>query len=70
MSTDIRTFVRASLHCPSKIGAGRAHCLFGPSLFGVEANELLQFDYVGLGLSSDGTEYVIKLRDDHSEYNY
>ena len=70
ISTDVWTFVRACLHCLSTTGGGQVRRPFGPSVFGSEANDLLQFDYIELGPSSEGAKYVLMLRDDHSDYNW
>lgn len=59
MSTDIRTIVWACLHCISITGWGRVARPLGSPLYGSEAKDLLQFDYIELGLSLDGAKYVL-----------
>lgn len=70
MSIDIRTFARDCLHFLSKIRRGRVPRPFDPSLFVSETNDLLQFDYIELGPSSDGAKYVVMVRDDHLDCNW
>lgn len=70
MTTDIRTFVQACIHCLSTIGGGKVPRPFGPAVHGTSPNDLLQFDYIELGPTPDGTKYVLMLRDDHSDYHW
>lgn len=40
----------------------------GPSVYGTSSNDLLQLEYIDLGLSGTGEKYIPMLRDDHSGY--
>jgi len=70
MTSDVRSFVRACIHCLSTTGGGKIPRPFGPSAHGTKANDLLQFDYIELGPSTNGEKYVLMLRDDHSDYKW
>jgi transposase InsO family protein len=70
MHADIKTFVRACIHCLSTVGVGKIPSPFGPAVHGTAANDLLQFDYIELAPSNLGDKYVLMLRDDHSDYNW
>lgn len=41
---------------------------FGPAVHRTSANDLLQFDYIGIAKAHSGEKYVLILRDDHSNY--
>ena len=70
MTTDVRTFVQACVHCLSTTGGGMVPRPFGPAVHGTGPNDLLQFDVIELGPTSDGGKYVLMLQDDHSDYNW
>jgi RNase H-like domain found in reverse transcriptase/Integrase zinc binding domain len=44
LSTDIRSFVRACIHCLSTVGGGKIPRPLGPEVHGMKPNDLLQFD--------------------------
>jgi len=68
VSEDVSTFVRACIHCLSTLGGEKIPRPFGPSVHGTKPNDLLQFDYIHLGPSHNGDQYVLMMRDDHSDY--
>jgi transposase InsO family protein len=68
MSADVRSFVRACIHCLSTVGGGKIPRPYGPSVHGTSPNDLLQFDYIEIGPGHKGEKYVLMLRDDHSSY--
>ena len=70
MNADVRTFVRACIHCLSTVGGEKVPRPFGPAVHGTKANDLLQFDYIELGVSQSGYKYVLMMRDDHSDYKW
>jgi len=70
MTTDVRSFVRACIHCLSTTGGGKIPRPFGPSVHGTKANDLLQFDYIEIGPSGSGEKYILMLRDDLSDYKW
>lgn len=43
---------------------------FGPALHGTAPNNLVQYDYIDLGISKPGKKYMIVVRDDHSGYSW
>ena len=67
-ASDVRSFVRACIHCLSTVGGGRVPRPFGPSVHGTAPNDLPQFDYIELGPSTDGCKYFLMRRDYHSDY--
>ena len=70
MTSDVRMFVKACIHCLSTVGGGKVPRPFGPALHGTKPNALLQFDYIELGMGANGDKYVLMLRDDHSDYKW
>ncbi len=41
---------------------------FGPAVHGTKANDLIQFDFIEMALSSTGPKYLLMIRDDFSSY--
>jgi len=70
MTVDIRSFVRACIHCLSTTGGGKVPRPFGPATHGTKPNDLVQFDYLEIGPSKTGEKYLLLLRDDHSDYKW
>lgn len=70
MTTDIRSFVRACIHCLSTTGGGKIPRPYGPAVHGTNPNDLLQFDYFDIGPSRTGEKYVLLLRDDATDYKW
>ena len=68
MKDNVALFVSSCIHCLLTVGGERTPRPFGPSVFGTHPNDLLQFDYIELGKSTMGDQYVLILRDDHSGY--
>ena len=68
MTTDVRSFVRACIHCLSTVGGRKVPRPFVPAVHGTKPNDLLLFDYIDLGPSTVGDRYVLMLKDDHSGY--
>ena len=68
--SDVRYFLRACSHCLSTVAGVKVPCPFDPAVHGTQANDLLQFDYIELGPSTEGSKYVLMLRDDHSDYKW
>lgn len=42
--------------------------LFGPARHGTEPNDLVQFDFIKMGVGTTGEKYILVLRDDHNSY--
>lgn len=70
MMEDVRTFVRACIHCLSILGGEKIPRPFGPTVHGKKPNDLLQFNYIDLGPSNSCDKYVLMLRDDNSDYKW
>lgn len=70
LSDDVRPFVRTCIHCLSNIGGEKIPRQFGPAVHGTMPNDLIQFDYIENGPSSDGAKYVLMVRDDHSDFKW
>ena len=70
LQDDVRTFVRACIHCLSTVGGGKVQRPLGPAIHGTEAKDLLQFDYIKIGESNAVDKYVLMLRDDLSDYKW
>lgn len=70
MTTDVRSFVRACIHCLSTTGGRKVPRPLGPVVHGKKPSELLQFDYFEIGLSWTGEKYVLLLRDKHFDYKW
>ena len=68
MTTDIRTFVKACIHCISTLKGGKEPRPLGSALHGSEPNDLLQFDFLEMAPSNTGAKYILLLRDDFSSY--
>lgn len=68
LPADTRLFGQSCTHCLSMTGGDRIPCPFGTSAHGTQRNDLAQFGYVDLGASSSDHNYVLLVRDDHSEY--
>lgn len=68
LTEDVRDFIRACIHCLSTSGGEKVPRPFGPAVHGTGPNDLLQFDYIDLGPSISGDNYVLMMRDDHSDY--
>lgn len=68
VSADVRSFVRAYIHCLSTLGGEKIPRPFGPAVHGTKPNDLLQFDYIDIGPSNNGDNYVLMMRVDHSDY--
>lgn len=41
---------------------------FGPAVYSNSPNDLVQFDYVELGVTDDREKYLLMIRNDYSEY--
>lgn len=59
LDDDVQLFVFACIHCLLTTGGGKIPGPFCPSVHGTCPNELLQFDYLELGLSRTGEKYAI-----------
>lgn len=70
MSEDVDMFVSSCIHCLSTKGGGKVPHPLGQALLGTKPNELVQFDYIELGASRTGENYVLMVRDDHSGYSW
>lgn len=68
LSADVNLFTKACIHCLSTTGGETVPRPFGPALHGTKPNDLIQFDYIELGVSNTGEKHVLMLRDDHSGY--
>lgn len=70
LTSNIRTFVQACIHCISTVGGQKIPRSFGPSVHGTKPNDLSQFDYVEMARSKTGEKYILMIRDDHSNYKW
>lgn len=70
ITQDIRVFVRACIHCLSKVSRSRVSRPFGPAVHRTKPKDLLQFDYIELQPSQSVENYVLMFRDDHSDYKW
>lgn len=68
LQADTQAFVRACIHCISTVRREKIPRPFGPAVHGTKPNDLLQLDYIELGPTERGHNYVLMLRDDHSDY--
>jgi hypothetical protein len=64
---DVKLFVEKCLHCASASGEW-VHRPLGETLHAEKPNELLHFDYIYMGESEDGYEYILVLKDDASKF--
>lgn len=62
------TFIHTCIHCLSTSGGEKTAHPFGQFVHGTKPNDLLQFDYLEIGSSSENEKYVLMMRDDHSGY--
>lgn len=69
-SDDVRSFASSCIHCFYAQRGEKVPRLFGPARYGTKPDDLLQFDYIKVGPSTDGDKYVPLLRDDHSGYSW
>jgi transposase InsO family protein len=67
LDTDVKLFVSKCLHCASASGDWM-HRPLGEALHADKPNELLHFDYVYMGKSDDGYEYLLVIKDDASKF--
>lgn len=70
MTANIRIFVHSCTHCLSTIGGLKVPRPFGPSVYGTNPNDILQFDYIEIAPNSTGEMYVLMFQDDHSDYKW
>lgn len=68
LRSDVHSFVKACIHCISTLGDEKVRQPFGISAHGTQPDDLLQFDYVEISPSRTGQNYILMLRDDHSDY--
>lgn len=65
---DCKQFVRKCIHFLSTTGGRKVPRPFGPSFFGDAPNALLQFDYLKMDPSFEGSNYLLVIKDDFSSY--
>lgn len=70
LSEDTCIFYRACIHRLSTLGGEKIPRSFGPALHGTKPGDLVQFDYIHLGISNSGDKYDLMIRDDHSDFKW
>jgi Integrase core domain len=69
MAKDIKVIVQKCLHCVATISGDEKPRPLGTQLHATKPNEILHFDFLYIGLSTDGKyQYLLLLKDDLSEY--
>ena len=68
IDADIDAFSKSCLHCALTLGGKRIPRPFGHALHADKPNELIHFDFLFMGESSQGYEYVMIIKDDASMY--
>jgi Integrase core domain/Integrase zinc binding domain len=69
MAKNVKVFVQNCLHCVATIPGDKVPRPLGTQLHATKPNEILNFDFLYIGLSSDGKyQYLIILKDDLSGY--
>jgi hypothetical protein len=69
MAKDVKVFVQNFLHCVATIPGDKVPRPLGTQLHATKPNEILQFDFLYIGLSRDGKyQYLLLLKDDLNEY--
>lgn len=68
MKLDVQTFVSKCLHCLRTKGGRMIPRPFGSTYRSTRSNEHLHFDFLWMGPSYDGNEYILALKDDMSHY--
>lgn len=61
------TFFKECTHCISTFGGRKVPRPFGPAVYGTEANDLLQFEYIEIGPSGTDQKYILMFCDGHSD---
>lgn len=68
MQDDIKQFIKYCIHCLLTTRGNQEPRPYGPSFYGTESNDVLQFDYLELLPNNKGEKYILVLRDDFSSY--
>lgn len=68
MQSDCKEFVQHRIHCMIAKEGNRVSRLFSLTLHGSKQNEVVNFDYVHMGVGTGGFKYVLVIRDDGSSY--
>jgi Integrase core domain len=69
MGKDVKVFVQNCLHCVATIPEDKVPRPLGTQLHATKPNEILHFDFLYIGLSTDGKyQYLLLLKDDLSGY--
>lgn len=68
LSEYFRLFVASCIQCLSTAGGETIPRPFGPALYGTEPNNLIQFDFIEMGVDKTREKYILMLRGDHSSY--
>jgi hypothetical protein len=67
MAKDVKVFVQNCSHCIATIPGDKVPRLLGTQLHATKPNEILHFNFLYIGLSSDGKyQYLLLLKDDLS----
>jgi len=68
MRSDIVSFCNTCLHCQSTTGGQRIPRPMGHALHSDRPNEIIHFDYLYMGPSDQGMQYVLIIKDDASAF--
>jgi Integrase zinc binding domain/Integrase core domain len=68
MSKDVKVFVGSCFHCISSAPGETTPRPLGEALHATKPNEVIHFDYLYMGPSTDDANYVLIVKDDYSSY--